>query len=158
MFMSIKCELRVLKPQPSLSIRLRTNAEALPEVFAKGYSDIAGYLDKWNSEPAGAPFAIYYNLDTRNLDVEFGFPVSVSLSGIDNIRPSQTPSGKSVFCLHIGPYIDVEPSYRALTEWIKDYGYEAAGIVYEVYLNDPVDSDPEKLNTQVYELIRTIEL
>jgi effector-binding domain-containing protein len=156
--MAIRCELRVLKPQSSLTIRLRTNSEALPEVFAKGYADIARYLDKWNGELAGAPFAIYYNLDMRHLDVEFGFPVSVSLRGIDNIRPSQTPSGKSVTCLHIGSYIDIEPSYRALTEWIKDYGYEATGIAYEVYLNNPVDTAPEKLHTQVYELIRAIEL
>ena len=98
------------------------------------------------------------NLDWRDLDVEFGFPVSYSLSGIDNFQPSHRPCGKSVTCLHIGPYSDFEPSYHALTEWIKDYGYEAAGIAYEVYLNDPVNTELEKLKTQVYELIRTIEL
>jgi effector-binding domain-containing protein len=147
----------MLESQPSLSIRLRTNADELPEVFAKGYADVACYLQACHAEPAGMPFAIYYNLDLRDLDVEFGFPVSESLPGTGNIQASQTPSGKSVTCLHIGSYSDVEPSYRALTEWIKDYGYEAAGIAYEVYLNDPVKTEPEKLNTQVHELIRTIE-
>jgi effector-binding domain-containing protein len=156
--MSIKCELTELKSQSSLTIRLRTSAEDLPEVYAKGYADIAKYLEECDAEPAGPAFAIYYNLDLRNLDVEFGFTVSSSLKGIDNIRPSQTPSGKSVTCLHIGPYSDVEPSYRALTEWLKDYGYESAGIAYEVYLNDPIETEPDKLKTQVYELIRTIEL
>jgi len=156
--MSIKCELKVLKSQPSLSIRLKTTADDLAEVFTKGYSAIAGYLEECNAEPSGRPFAIYYNLDIRDLDVEFGFPVCVSLSGTGNIHPSQTPSGKSVTCSHIGPYIDIEPSYYALTEWIKNYGYEAAGIAYEVYLNDPVNTEPDKLNTQIYELIRTIKL
>lgn len=156
--MSIKCELAVLRSHPSVSIRLRTTAEELPEVFAKGFTLIAGYIEKCNTEPAGDPFAIYYNLDIRDLDVEFGFPISVSLSGTDNIQTSQTPSGKSVTCLHIGPYNDIEPSYRALTEWVKNNGYEAAGISYEVYLNDPVNTEPEKMNTQIYELIRTIEL
>jgi effector-binding domain-containing protein len=156
--MSIKCELKVLKSQPSLSIRLKTTVDELTEVFATGYREIERYLEECNVEPTGRPFAIYYNLDIRQLDVEFGFPVSDILNGTDNIQPSQTPSGKSVTCLHIGPYIDVEPSYHALTEWIKNYGYEAAGIAYEVYLNDPVNTEPAKLNTQVYELIRTIEL
>ena len=155
--MSIKCELRVLKSQPSLSMRIRTTAEELPMAFDTGFAQILEYLHESNTEPAGNPFAIYYNLDNRNLDVEFGFPVTVSLSGTDTIHSSQTPSGKSVTCIHIGPYSDVEASYRALTEWIKDYGYEAAGIAYEVYLNDPVKTEPEKLNTQVHELIRTIE-
>ena len=156
--MSIKCELRVLKSQPSLSMRTKTTAEELPEVFNTGFAQILEYLQERNAAPAGDPFAIYYNLDIRNLDVEFGFPVSVSLSGTDTIHSSQTPSGKSVTCMHIGPYSEVESSYRALTEWLKDYGYEAKGIAYEVYLNDPIDTEPDKLKTQIYELIRTIEL
>ena len=156
--MSIKCELRVLKSQPSLSMRTRTTVEELPEVFNSGFAQILEYLQESNAAAAGDPFAIYYNLDIRNLDVEFGFPVSVSLSGTDTIHSSQTPSGKSVTCMHIGPYSEVESSYRALTEWLKDYGYEAKGIAYEVYLNDPIDTEPDKLKTQIYELIRTIEL
>lgn len=156
--MAIKCELAVLKSQPSVSIRLRTTAEELPEFFAKGFARIAEYLENCNTEPAGEPFAIYYNLDIRNLDVEFGFPISVHLRGTDNIQPSQTPSGKAVTCLHIGPYNDMEPCYHALAEWVKDNGYEAAGTSYEMYLNNPVNTEPEKMNTQVYELIRAIEL
>ena len=53
--MSIKCELKVFTSQPSLSIRLKTTAEELPEVFAKGYSDIAEYLEECNTESAGRP-------------------------------------------------------------------------------------------------------
>jgi effector-binding domain-containing protein len=156
--MSIRCEFTQLAPQPSLSIRLRTSSAELPEVFAKGYVEIARYLQECKIKPAGTHFAIYYNLDMRNLDVEFGFPVSASVSGRDNIQASQTPSGKSVTCLHTGSYNEVEPWYRALTEWIKDNGYESAGIAYEVYLNDPCDTPPDKLKTQIYQLIRTLEL
>ncbi|MFT4994847.1 MAG: effector-binding domain-containing protein [Paraglaciecola sp.] len=156
--MSIKCEFTELRSQPCLSIRLRTGAAELPDAFARGYADIALYIKECKVEAAGCPFAIYYNLDMRNLDVEFGFPVPVKLDGRDNIQASQTPQGKSITALHIGPYSDVEPWYRALTEWIKDNGYEAAGIAYEVYQNDPIAAPPEKLKTQIYQMIRHIEL
>lgn len=116
--MSIKCKLTVLKSWPSLSIRLRKTLKHSLRLLPK---DMKTQLDIWiifDVKPAGTPFVIYYNLDMRDVDVEFGFPVSVNLTGTNNIRPSQTPSGKSVTCLHLGPYIDIEPSYRALTEWI----------------------------------------
>jgi len=156
--MSIKCEFTEIRSQACLSIRLRTSAAERSDVFSRGYGAIAQYMQECKVEPAGCPFAIYYNLDMRGLDVEFGFPVSGSVSGNDDIQPGKTPGGKSVTCLYIGPYSDVGSSYRALTEWIKDNGYEAAGIAYEVYLNDPIATPPEKLKTQVYQMIRHLEL
>ena len=153
--MSFKCELVELAPQTALSIRMRTAAQDLPQVFGKGYGEIAQYLGELQAQPAGPPFAIYYNMDMQDLDVEFGFPISTSLTGRDNIHASETPSGKSASCLHIGPYSDVEPAYNALSQWIKDSGYEATGVAYEVYLNDPDQTPPEELETRIYLLIRT---
>jgi hypothetical protein len=77
--MSIRCEFTELKSQACLSIRLRTSAQELPDVFAKGFADIARYMQERKAEPAGCAFAIYYNLDMRDLDVEFGYPVPVRL-------------------------------------------------------------------------------
>jgi effector-binding domain-containing protein len=155
--MSIKCELVELVPQPSLSIRVLTSTQYLPEIFANGFGEIMEYLKEFKQPIAGRPYAKYYNLDLRNLDVEFGIPIQQRFSGRDNIQASETPRGKAVTCLHIGPYSDVEPSYRALVEWMKDRGYEAADLAYEVYLNDSENTPPEKLQTQIYEMIRTSE-
>jgi len=153
--MSFKCELMELASQPALSIRLRTAAQDLPQVFGKGYGEIAQYLGELQEQAAGPPFAIYYNMDMQDLDVEFGFPVSTSLTGMGNIDASETPGGKSASCLHIGPYSDVEPTYNALFQWIKDNGYEATGVAYEMYLNDPEQTPPEKIETQIHLLIGT---
>ncbi|PKG99329.1 GyrI-like domain-containing protein [Paraglaciecola sp. MB-3u-78] len=153
--MSIKCELAELVPQPSLSIRVITSAQDLPDVFAKGLSEIMQYLQEFKQQNAGHPYATYYNFDARNLDVEFGIPILRRFSGRDNIQASQTPGGKAITCLHVGPYSEIEPYYRALVEWIKDNGYKASGIAYEVYLNDPKSTQSEKLQTQIYEMIST---
>ena len=153
--MSIKCALVELVPQPSLSIRAVTTAQDLPVIVANGFGKIMQYLKEFKQHTAGRPYAKYYNLDLRNLDVEFGIPIQQRFSGRDNIRASETPKGKAVNCLHIGPYSDVAPSYRALVEWMKDKGYEGAGLAYEVYLNDYENTPPEKLQTQIYEMIRT---
>jgi len=152
--MSFNCKVVELASRPTLSIRLRTAVQDLPQVLGKGYGDIAQYLGEIKEQPAGPPFAIYYNMDMQNLDVEFGFPVSTNLKGKDNIHAGETPSGKSASCLHVGPYSDLKPTYNVLFQWIKDNDYEATGVAYEVYLNDPDQTSPEKLETQIYLLIK----
>lgn len=156
--MTIKCEFSILVSQPTLTIRRNVAAKDLSAIFNQGYGEISALLQEYQGKAAGPPFAIFYTLDRRNMDVEFGFVLSAPLGGKNHIQASETPAGKSVTCLHIGPYNDFEPSYRALTEWIKDNGYEAAGVAHEVYLNDPQDTPADKLATQIYQLIRTVDL
>jgi effector-binding domain-containing protein len=61
----------------------------------------------------------------------------------------EIPGGKLAQCLYIGPYNKIEPAYNALTEWVKENGYEATGVAYEFYLNDPGEVAPEELLTQI---------
>lgn len=88
-------------------------------------------------------------MDMQNLDVEIGFPVSKKLPGKDDIQAGEIPGGKAATCLYVGPYGEIEPAYNALLEWVKDNGYEASGVAYEMYLNDPQQSPPQELQTQV---------
>ena len=153
--MSFKCELREQVSQPALSIRTKTQVQDLPQVFGEGYCAIAQYLGALQEEPAGPPFAIYYNDDMQNLDIEFGFPVIRRLAGKDEIQASETPGGKVATCLHIGPYNELEPAYNALSQWIEDNGYEATGVAFEKYLNDPDQTPPHELKTQIAFLLKT---
>jgi effector-binding domain-containing protein len=153
--MAFDCELKELTAGPALSIRTRAAVQDLPEVFGKGFGAILEYLGKQNAAPAGPPFAVYYNMDLQNLDVELGFPVANALDGADAIQASQTPAGKAVVCLYVGPYEEVEPAYRALVKWIKRQGHEPAGVAYEVYLNDPENTPAAELQTQIHLLLKS---
>jgi effector-binding domain-containing protein len=135
--MTIKCEFSILVSQPAFSIRRTVAARDLSAIFTIGYGEIAAFLQASRGKAAGSPFALFNTLDRRDMDVEFGFVQSTPLGGKNHIQASDSPAGKSVPGLHIGPYNDFAPYYRALTEWIKDNGYEAAGVAYEEYLNDP---------------------
>lgn len=77
--MDFQCEIREQVAQPTLSIRTRTPIGDLPRLLGESYDKIAGYLAELGEEPAGAPFAAYYNMDMQDLDVEIGFPVGKSL-------------------------------------------------------------------------------
>ena len=146
---SFHCELQNLEPRPSLTIRLKTKAGDIAEVFDEGYGAIAAYLKSKGKEPQGPPFAIYFNMEMDNLEVEFGFPVEAGMTGEESIVASMTPSGKAASSLYIGPYEEAEPVYDALIAWIRENNLEANGIAYEIYLNDPAVTPPDQLKTQV---------
>jgi len=147
--MSYQCELREQPAQPTLTIRTRTSVQNLPQLFGKSYGAIAQHLAQLGQYPAGAPFAAYYNMDMQSLDVELGFPVPKELPGKDDIKPGRISGGKFAVVLHTGPYSEVALAYDALTKWVAEKRYEVTGVAYEVYLNDPSQTKPEDLKTQV---------
>ena len=106
-------------------------------------------LEEIGEQPSGSPFAGYFNMDLQDLDVEIGFPVSGKLTGRGNIQPSLIPPCRTATCIYTGPYSDIEPAYNALFQWISENGYETTGTVYEFYLNDPDETPPEELRTEI---------
>jgi len=147
--MDFQCEIKEQSPQPTLSIRTRTPVDNLPQLLGESYGKIAGYLAELGSQPAGAPFAVYYNMDMQDLDVEIGFPVAEPVLSKGDIQASQVPGGKQAIALHTGPYGEIGPAYEALTQFAKEQGCEPTGVSYEFYLNDPQETPPGQLRTQI---------
>lgn len=136
-------------PQPTLSIRTRTDIQNLKGALGKSYQAVADYLDQLGEQPAGAPYAAYFTWDMSDIDVEIGFPVSKTLPEKDQIKSTYLPGGKLASCLYTGPYNKIEPAYKALTEFVEQSGHEATGVAYEFYLNDPGEVEPHELLTQI---------
>lgn len=147
--MSYKCEVKEQSTQPALTIRKKTSVQNISQVLGKAYGEIIMHIMGLGEQPSGPPFVAYYNTDMQNLDIEIGFPVSKRLSGEGDIKASEIPGGIFATCLYMGPYNEIEPAYNALIQWIKDNGYESEGIAYEIYLNDPRETPPQKLKTQI---------
>ena len=147
--MDFQCEIKEQESQATLSIRTRTSIDGLPKLLGESYGKIAGYLAELDAQPAGAPFAAYYNMDMQDLDVEIGFPVAKPLNGKDDIQASQVPGGKLGFALHTGRYGDIAPAYDALTGFVIEQGFEPSGVAYEFYLIDPQKTLQDKLQTQI---------
>jgi len=147
--MSITCEYRELPAQPTLAVRVRTRVDELPEVLGQWYGAIAGYLVELGEQPAGAPFAAYYNLDMQDLEVGIGFPVARSLPGKGQIQPGEIAGGSYATCLYTGPYSELGTAYDALNQWMADNGYTPSGLVYEIYLNDSAQTPPQELQTLI---------
>ena len=147
--MAHQFEIQEQSPQPVLSIRARGPVGELPQIMGQAYGTIARYLGELQEKPVGPPFAAYCNMDMQDLDMEIGFPVARALPGKDEVQAGEIPGGKAAVCTHTGPYSELEPTYHALFAWIEANKYEVTGVVYEMYLNDPAETPPEKLQTRI---------
>ncbi len=147
--MEFSCDLKELPDQPTLTIRTRVPSKELPAILGASYGAIMEYLTAAGGEPAGPPFVAYHNLDMADLDVEIGFAVSEKMAGTDAIQAGQLPRGKTASCVFIGPYVELVNAYTALNEWVDENGYAPTGVAYEFYLNDPGETPPEELMTQI---------
>jgi effector-binding domain-containing protein len=153
--MSYKCEIYQQTAQPTLSIRTQVSVEKLPQVLGESYGAIGQYLASLGEAPGGAPFVAYYNMSMEDLDIEAGFPVLKTLPGSGAIQSSQMPAGKFATCLYTGPYQECGSAYETLTHWIQEQGYEPTGVAYEFYLNNPAETPPEELKTQIIFQLKT---
>ncbi|MDQ2087811.1 GyrI-like domain-containing protein [Herbivorax sp. ANBcel31] len=152
--MNFKIEIEKTPTQPVLSIKKVTSVDNLPQECGRAYLMILERLKELGEEPADAPFAIYYNMDMENLQVELGFPVSKALPEKGDIKANEIPAGKKATCMHKGPYKDSEAVYNAMTKWIEENGYEPTGVVYEVYYNSPMDVPESELLTKIVFLLK----
>jgi len=147
--MSYTCEAIERPEQATLSIRTRAAEENLPATVGKAYGAIMQYLGEIGAAPVGAPFVVYYNMDMQDLDMEIGFPVAHKIDGKGDIQPRIIPAGRYAACLFTGPYDKLASAYQGLTAFVAENGYQAEGISYEFYLNDPGTTPPEQLQTHI---------
>jgi len=147
--MTHSCELLELQPQPTLIVRTRTAVQDLPQVLGQAYDAILQHLNDLGELPYGAPFVAYHNMDMENLDIEVGFPTGKPLPGKEAVRPGEIPGGSYAVTMHTGPYPGLASAYDALTTWVRANRYEATGVAYEIYLNDPEQTAPADLQTQI---------
>ncbi len=135
--------------QPVLSVRTRTAVQDMPAVLGRAYGEIMEHMGTLGEQPAGMPFVAYYNMDMQALDIEIGFPSARALPGKGNVQPSTIPASLSATCEYTGPYEELAVPYNELTAWIEKEGHQPTGIVYEFYLNGPMDAEPSGYKTRI---------
>ena len=143
-------EVRNTLERPTLAVRTRTPVEKLSEIMGSCYGEIMQLMESTGVQPAGSPFAMYYNMDMSDLDVEIGFPIAAASQGSGRVKAGKLPGGRAAVTLHVGPYDKIGDAYNRLTEYVKQQGVDTRDFVYEFYLNDPGETAPEDLQTEIY--------
>lgn len=118
--------------------------------LGKVYTKVAQVLSSQGTFPAGPPFARYKQLGEGEFEVEAGFPVQASISGMDEVRASSLPEGTVAVTMHTGSYDEMEAAYEAIYSWIDSQGGTPSGDPWEVGLTDPAEyPDPSGWQTEI---------
>lgn len=135
--------------QHTISIRITTTIEELPNIIGINYMKIMSYLEQLGEKPLDVPFTAYYNLDMQNLDVEMGFIVDKKLPDRDEIKSGVIPQGKRLTYMYKGQYDGMQEVYDKIMKWIADNKYELQGVYYEYYYNSPEEVQESELLTKI---------
>jgi effector-binding domain-containing protein/uncharacterized protein YndB with AHSA1/START domain len=127
---------------------------AAAAALAEAYERVGEFLSRSRIAPAGAPVAI-----TREWDPEDGweFFAGIPIAEAPASRPDrespvrigQTPEGRSVVAVHVGPHAGLEATYDAIAAYMAVHDLEAAGPRWEQYVSDPGTTPAGALITRV---------
>jgi len=142
-------EIKNVDRKQTLMVRMTVPAAKLSDIMGEVYGELGAYMGQKGIPFAGAPYAMYYNMDMEALDVEMGFPVLSDDKGEGRIKPGEIPAGRVVAAVHHGPYATIEETYTKLMAHVKEEGLETTEWMYEYYLNSPMEVKEEELQTEI---------
>ena len=140
--------------KPAIAAAIKVTAmsmENMAEAMDAGYAKLMEYIAAQGKQIAGAPYCCYTNAseDFSHFDMEFGIPVNEAIAASGEIFMSRTYEGKAVRATHKGSYKDIEVTYTALMNYVKENSLELTGAYYDYYISNPADTPESDLLTQV---------
>jgi effector-binding domain-containing protein len=149
---SAKIEIKEISAVKAVVIKLSIPSSEIGPKMGELYGKLYGYLSQQKIQPAGAPFAVYYQFDPKgNTTFETGVPVNASVNNDGDILYKEFPAMKVATTLYTGSYEKIGPTYEALEKFIKEKNLQPAGVSWEVYLTDPSTvKDPNLNQTVIY--------
>lgn len=141
-------ETRSLGTRPTLVAEATLDVSDIGPWLGEVYGEIEAHLSRIGERPCGPPFARYHLVSAGRFRVEAGFPVSSHITGRGEVRESSLPGGTVAIVTHIGPYDEMEGSYRTLASWIESRGATPTGDAWEVYYSGPT-APPESWRTEI---------
>lgn len=118
-----------------------------PDIFAKDYGMVAEFIGKAGKTP-GLPISIAHNYsdETKIMDMENGMLTEVEMKAGESMTSGKIPAGKVAKFVYMGPYEGTAAAWGAfMGTLMKEYKPRWSG--YEVYVNDPETTTPDKYET-----------
>lgn len=115
--------------------------------------EFIGEFFKQGLTPAGELFGMYFNsldeVSEADLKWYVGFAIPDKSEVKEPLKKGEYKFSKIAHYVYTGPYDKVGDTYMMIFKQIAEKGYVPAGPVMENYLNDPSNTKPEELRTEI---------
>ena len=148
--MTYEFEIHRMPEMGIISIREGVDEATFPTFLARAFPELFEHVGRHGVIAIGHPFVIYHAFGPERIDAEVCVPVAGPAPVDDRIKAHVLPETTIVRTTHVGPYEELGTAYQALSEWVDDHGYAAAGPIRERYLTGPsLEVPPSEYRTEI---------
>jgi len=148
---TIQIELVDVPAKKILFIRDSCGMSEIGPSLGKAYGEIMTFINKNGLSCTEPPLAITNGWDKNSWNFDAACVISQArVKPVGRIQLGESYSGKAVKGIYFGPYDKVEPAYNEIMKFIENHGYKISGRSWEAYMNDPQNTPPDKLQTDIY--------
>ena len=140
-----------LTPEPFAYITITARMTEISKAMGEGFGQLSMLFAQAKATMAGMPMAHYLEYDEKSTTFQLGFPCRADETEAlrdAGLSIGETPSGRNMKAVHIGPYDSIVGTYNAMTEAMKAQGLTAARDMWEAYFSPP-ETPPDKIKTEV---------
>ncbi|MGJ8680391.1 GyrI-like domain-containing protein, partial [Paraglaciecola sp.] len=137
-----------------IGIKTKCSQAEIGECMNKDFIELRNYIQEHPDLKSGQAFSIYHHWDIVKGLVEY--TAAIPVSDPQNVVSTgfvlgEIPATKTYTIRHIGPYDYVGNAWSTLYNMQQNKEIKCNKRIhpFEVYLNDPTDTAPDKLITEV---------
>jgi effector-binding domain-containing protein len=143
-----------LTAQPVLVLRTssgETTAE-MTKALATAYGSLSRAAAAMHLTPAGATISVASGIDKDHVLIDAEIPVKEAPPADlpPGVKAGSTYAGDALSTTYRGPYDGLTAVYAKLLTYAAANGWTPAGPSWNLYVNDPAQTAPENLETQVF--------
>lgn len=149
-------ERKTFQAQPYIYVEKTCDYSDIGTAMGEAFGAVFGFFGKEGITPQSAPISLYTAMpDGPTITFRSGALVSAedAAKAAGDIQSDEIPAGDALHTLHVGPYSELNKSHGALWKHIEDQGIAPKMPVWEIYIDDPENTDAAELRTEIYRAI-----
>jgi effector-binding domain-containing protein len=133
------------------AIRIHTSMATIGWDVGAGFREVSAAIATAGARVVGPPFILFLGRidDINDGDIELCFPVERPFDTLGKVFGAEVSGGEMACVVHRGSYDEIAYTYAELIRWMEENGRQTAGPPREIYLNNPKDTKPEDLLTEI---------
>ncbi len=149
-----------LRAKPAAILPGKAKWEEAVPALRQSFARIEAELAKAGIAPAGRPIAVFTRTDDDGFQYEAMIPVENAPEARPEAKPEgelrfgTTPSGKALRFAHNGSYEGIDGTYETLTAYLDAKDIMVQDRFIEEYVTDLKDGVDDKLDVNIYALVR----
>ncbi|MEM1257240.1 MAG: SRPBCC family protein [Bacteroidota bacterium] len=132
----------------------KADQEAMSKLFGESMPKVGEYaLTQGLEYGEFTPGAIYTKWDeeTGDVDLIIGVFFDTVITPSEDMQSMNLPKGEVVTVSKFGNYgVGDMEAHEAIEAFMKENNITMTGIVYELYMNDPTEVTPDRIQTDIY--------